>query len=322
MTARRLAAAAAALLVWGGPGATGAAAGPATLSVWEAGAWREFWRSDRAPARWSGPDTTVARALAWQPLYPGLEWTTLRLACGAPTWRARLIVARLDPRLLDLSLTMDLTRSDMRPDWSIDKAPDDAVLAVNAGQFTGAMPWGWVVIDGRQRLGPGRGPLASAVAIDAKGGVRWSHADSMTASTDIELGFQSYPTLLAGGAVPGPLRTAGHGVSHAHRDTRLALGDTRDGRILIAMTRFDAMGEAAQAVPLGPTTPEMAAIMGALGAHDAVMLDGGISAQMLLRDPAVEEPMRWPGLRRVPLALIAKPRGDPANRSTVSPAGR
>jgi hypothetical protein len=44
--------------------------------------------------------------------------------------------------------------------------------------------------------------------------------------------------------------------------------------------------------------------MGALGARDAVLLDGGISGQLLLRD-AVDGVRRWPGLRRVPLGLVA-----------------
>jgi len=55
--------------------------------------------------------------------------------------------------------------------------------------------------------------------------------------------------------------------------------------------------------------------MGALGASDAVMLDGGISAQLLLRDPARAKTLRWPGLRKVPLALIARPRLENASRS-------
>jgi exopolysaccharide biosynthesis protein len=104
-------------------------------------------------------------------------------------------------------------------------------------------------------------------------------------------------------------------VSLTHRDTRLALGQTRDGRLLIALTRYDAVGEMAGGFPVGPTTPEMAAIMGALGAADAVMLDGGISAQLLLRE-GTGKTLRWPGLRKVPLALIVSPReamaGGPA----------
>ena len=308
---RRAAAIAAAMVVTVGVGCQpdGTKGHRAGLSVQQAGAWREFWRSDRAPMRWAGPDSSIVRSLVWQTLTTGVQWASVKLACDAPAWRQRLIVARLDPREVRLTLDMDLTREDMRPAWSIDHAPGDAVLAVNAGQFVGAMPWGWVVIDGRQRLRPGTGPLASAIAIDADGGVRWTHGDSLADVSGVVTGFQSYPTLLAGdGVVPPPLRTPGGGVSLSHRDARLALGETREGRLLIAMTRFDAMGEAASQVPLGPTTPEMAAIMGALGASDAVMLDGGISAQLLLRGPAGSPALEWRGLRRVPLALIARER--------------
>ena len=258
--------------------------------------------------RWDAPDTLLAGSLAWQRLAPGLDWASARLACPAPAWRARLIVARLDPRAVTLALAMDMTR-DQRPAWSIDRAPREALLAVNAGQFVGAMPWGWVAIDGRELLRPGYGPLSSAIAVDAAGRVRWRHGDSTMTSAGVRAGFQSYPTLLAGdGVVPSALRTGAGGVNLGHRDARLALGETRDGRLLIVLTRFDAMGDVASAVPLGPTTPEMAAIMGALGATDAVMLDGGISAQLLLRGVAGRKPLRWPGWRKVPLALIARAR--------------
>jgi hypothetical protein len=281
---------------------------PGTLSVYRSGAWRVWWRADRGPERWSEADTSVTGALDWLPLAPGLEWATLRLACPAPTWRAKLIVARVDPRKISLSLETGWTR-DKHAAWTIDRAPRDALLAVNAGQFVGGMPWGWVASDGRQLFGAGYGPLASAISVDAAGRVRWGHGDSLMTPGGVAVGFQSYPTLLAGdGAVPPALRTSGSGVNLTHRDARLALGETRDGHLLVVLTRFDAMGEITGGVPLGPTTPEMAAIMGALGARDAVMLDGGISAQLLLRDPARKSPHRWPGLRKVPLALIARPR--------------
>src|SRR5690606_3824784 len=119
----------------------------------------------------------------------------------------------------------------------------------------------------------------------------------------VAFGFQSYPTLLAGrGEVPAALRAARNGIDVEPRDARLAIGSTPDGQLLVALTRFDAVGSALDFIPLGLTTPEMAAVMGALGASDAVMLDGGISSQLLIRDPAVER--RWAGLRAVPLALV------------------
>ena len=45
----------------------------------------------------------------------------------------------------------------------------------------------------------------------------------------------------------------------------------------------------------------------ALGARDAVMLDGGISGQLLLRD-ANGASHGWRGSRNVPLALVGAPR--------------
>jgi hypothetical protein len=287
---------------------TSRASSSSSLAVRDGDSWRTFWRSDEAPSRFVAASPTLTHALRWKRLAAGLEWSELRLACPGPVWRARLIVARLDPREVRLTLAMDMTRVDMRPAWTIDRAPDDAILAVNAGQFASAMPWGWVVIDGRERLRPGSGPLASAVGIDEAGGVRWAHGSSL-ADAGIVTGFQSYPTLLSGdGAVPAAIRTPGSLISLTHRDARLAFGETRDGRILIVMTRYDAVGEPGGGIPLGPTTPEMAAIMGSLGACDAVMLDGGISAQLLIRGPAEKEPLRWHGIRKVPLALVARPR--------------
>ena len=71
----------------------------------------------------------------------------------------------------------------------------------------------------------------------------------------------------------------------------------------IALTRFDGLGGALGAIPLGPTLPEMTAVLGALGARDAVFLDGGLSAQMAVRhaDSRVE---RWDGMRGVPLWCV------------------
>ncbi|HKQ58447.1 MAG TPA: phosphodiester glycosidase family protein [Candidatus Eisenbacteria bacterium] len=304
--AARLAIAALGALLCGVPSA---ADGP-SLSLREGRAWRIWWRADQAPAHWSAADTLLAPALTWRRLADGIEWATGEIACSAPAWRTRLIVARIDPARVTLSLAMDLSAETGEPAWSIDRAPAGALLAVNAGQFISSMPWGWVVIDGRQRLSPGSGPLARALAIDSAGTPVWLEGDALAhPPAGVRTAFQSYPTLLVDGTMPVPLRAPGAGVDFHHRDARLAIGGTRDGRLIVAMTRFAGIGALAERVPLGPTTPEMAAIMGALGARDALMLDGGISAQMLLRDPASGRRWRWPGMRKVPMALIARPRG-------------
>ena len=115
--------------------------------------------------------------------------------------------------------------------------------------------------------------------------------------------FQSYPTLLTGdGTIPAALRTAAINVTH--RDARLALGLDRQGRLLVALTRLDVPIPGADRVPFGLTVPEIAGIMGALGAQHAMLLDGGISAQLTVMDSSGRA-RAWKGLRRVPLALVA-----------------
>jgi hypothetical protein len=297
----------AALLLGGAP--------PAPLRVHVPGrapvAW---WRADRAPARWTAADARLAGAVRWKAAAPGLE--TAELVLGAPgeggiaaLGRVRLVLARVDPARHALRL---VAGSPPGSPWNVDLAPADARLAVNAGQFTEDGPWGWLVHDGRERQAPAAGPLSAALVVGADGAVRIADAAELPAArADAARGLvreavQSYPALLAGdGEVPAPLRAPGRGVDLEHRDARLAVGTLRDGRLLVVLTRFDALGRGALArVPLGLTVPEMAAVTGALGASRAVLLDGGLSAQLLVRD-AAGAVRRWPGLRQVPLGLVA-----------------
>lgn len=278
------------------------------LSVLRDRRWIEWWRSERAPSAWDAADARLAGALTWRTVTKGVAWGEGRLAGTGEAWRLRLIVVRLDPSLVRLSLDTAFTEGRTRPAWSVERAADDAVVAVNTGQFPRTLPWGWVTINGREFLPPGKGPLSMAMAIDPEGHVAWISGDSLGQADrrGYVTAFQSYPTLLVNGVVPGPLRAARRGIDVEHRDARLAIGQLRDGSVVIAMTRFDAAGDALDFVPLGLTTPEMAAVMGALGATNAVMLDGGISSQMIIRDPAGER--RWDGLRKVPLGLIVRSR--------------
>jgi exopolysaccharide biosynthesis protein len=187
----------------------------------------------------------------------------------------------------------------------------DVAVALDAGQFRHRLPWGWVVSQGHELLPAEYAPLAGAVVVTHSGAVRIVAPDSValerSRGTALEA-FQSYPMLLQDGKVPLPLREPGHGVDLAHRDARLAFGVGTDGRVIIALTRFNALGESFGRVPLGLTSPEMAAVMGAMGCRQALLLDGGISGQLMARgmDGSVRS---WPGTRRVPLGLVGRPRG-------------
>ena len=277
-----------------------------TLAVRDSDGWTTWWRRDTAPIRWNGM-AALADRITWRAGARGIEWGELQLRGSSEAWRTRVIVVRLDPRRVGLSLIPAFTRNET---WSIADADSGAVLALDAGQFRGSLPWGWVVSRGKEVLAPQYAPLAGAVVVDTSGTVRIVAPDSVAVERErgnaLEA-FQSYPMLLTGGAVPVPLREAGLGVDVTHRDARLALGSLEDGRVIVALTRFDALGPTLGRVPFGLTTPEMAAVMGGLGARHAVLLDGGISGQLMLRrsDGSIRT---WSGSRAVPLGLEAHSR--------------
>ena len=280
--------------------------GPA-LAVRAPHGWETWWQGDSAPAQWTGPLAAVADRVTWRQASPGVEWGEFSLSGDGEAFRVRVIVARLDPTQLEFRLVKPANGKVFAGRWAVDEAPEEAVFAVNAGQFTDDRPWGWMVQDGVERQAPGTGPLAPAVVVDSAGALRLVTPDSIgLVKSSARVAFQSYPTLLSGdGEVPLPLRQDGLGVDRTHRDARLALGLQRDGKVLVAMTRFELGGVLAN-IPLGLTTPEMAAVMGALGASRAVLLDGGISSQMLIRSPGGTE--TWTGWRKVALGLVVMPR--------------
>lgn len=279
--------------------------------------WRDWWSEDHAPTRWPDGLPVVEDAVAWRPLVPGLDWGELRLAGSGEAWRLRVIIARLDPQRVALELHANVQANGMAGPWSVDVAPVRAALAFNAGQFDTSGPWGWVVHRGVEIRPPGMGVLAPAVVVDSSGSVRLVSPDRIAAvrrEGSVVEAFQSYPMLLTGdGEVPSQLAATGRGVDLRHRDSRLAIGVRRDGRVLVVLTRFEGLGGALEHVPFGPTVPEMAAIMGALGCRSAVSLDGGISGQLLVRDRAGRT-REWRGMRTVPLGLIAVSRGVPGDR--------
>lgn len=279
-----------------------------------------WWAPDSQPARWRATDAALAATLRWRDAAPGVAWTELPVRAAGEGARTRVVLVRLDPARVRLALDTlapeRRTRDGARvrtARWTLDAAPRAALVAVNAGQFAedlfGERPFGWTVLGGREWQAPGQGALASAVVVDTAGRVRIEPPSALASparGAGVAWAFQSYPSLLDGdGAVPALLR-AGDAIDRTHRDARLAIGTLRDGRVLLALTRFDALGPALGAIPLGLTVPETAALMGALGCDRAVMLDGGISAQLLVRDRGTVR--RWRGWRAVPMGLVVLPR--------------
>jgi hypothetical protein len=252
-----------------------------------------------------------APAAPWEPVGPGLELATMPWRAPGEGRFTRLVLLRVNPAEHHLALDLALTPDFRHAAWSVDRAPREAVAAFNAGQFNWIVPWGWTVREGRELRPPGVGPLSMAVVEDSAGRLHFVPPDSIDTvrrAGGIRTAIQSYPALLTGdGEIPAPLTMPDRGVATGHRDARLALCQLHDRRLLVLLTRFDGLGELGQGIPFGLTLGETAELLRAQGCRRAVALDGGISAQLLVRGADGEE-RAWRGWRRVPAGLYLEPR--------------
>lgn len=244
------------------------------------------------PIAWDQVDADVARA-------------AFEVQADPHLWHTRVVAVRVDPGRFRFRVRGRVVGE--APAWSVARAPATAALAVNLGIHSGIIPWGWTVVGGREVRPPGVGPLSAALAWDVRGQLHWltpAQIPAARSSGQIEEAFQSYPTLLDDTGIPRPLLAEGQGVDVTHRDGRLAVGLTDDGHLVVAITRFYALGDRGPALPMGLTLAEMAGVMRRLGCRRAVSLDGGISAQLMVRENGRQR--IWRGWRAVPFGLIAE----------------
>jgi hypothetical protein len=136
----------------------------------------------------------------------------------------RVTLVRIDPRQVTFQLERVSRNYGMTAAWTIDSIPEDAVVALNTGQFIGGIPWGWVVRDGVEAKPPGAGRLAMAFVVDSLGSPMLVTPDELpNVRARAWLAFQSYPALLAVGV-------AGAGSRGRCGASRLSAGVGRNGR--------------------------------------------------------------------------------------------
>lgn len=250
----------------------------------------------------------LAHVVLWHAVRPGVWRHEGPMAATGALAVVQATAIRLRPEEHRFVLAKATRDYGMRGAWTIDSMPPDAVLAFNAGHFIGGIPWGWVVVDGIEQQTPGSGSLAMAFVVDSAGDAALVTPNERSAVRGgATLAFQSYPALLVEGELPWELRADGRGVDRQHRDSRLAVCSLPDGSLVVAITRFSALGRAAGTLPWGPTVPEMADYMRSLGCRRAMLLDGGMSSQLAARQ-ADGSITRWPNWRAVPLGIVVTPR--------------
>jgi exopolysaccharide biosynthesis protein len=251
----------------------------------------------------------VALGVLWTVLRPGVWQTDYTVSDSGPLAYVRVFALRIDPAQVEFTLQSATRDYGLRPAWTIDSLPATGIVALNAGQFRGPAAWGWLVRNGIETQAPGSGTLAMAFVVDSAGTPSLVTPEEIPAIRKRAFtAFQSYPALLIDdGKAPWELQAEGRGVDLKHRDSRLAICTSKDGSVIVALTRFASLGRKAETIPFGPTVPEMVTLMRSLGCQRAMLLDGGLSSQLAVRN-AKGELTRWTNWRPVPLGIVVKPR--------------
>lgn len=149
---------------------------------------------------------------------------------------------------------------------------------------------------------PGSGPWigTSRTTPDSTLHVGWPVA--VTAGDGVTEAVGGFPELLDQGTRVGDLEVAARPAFAAARHPRTAVGFAPDGRTLWLLV-VDGRREGYSA---GMTLPELAATMEALGATEALNLDGGGSSVMVLYGRPVSRPSDAEGERPVANALAVR----------------
>lgn len=256
---------------------------------------------------WAAFLIALMSSISWHSVRPGLERAEFALAPSGLLARVQVIALRIDPCHIRLSAMERLRDGGLRNAWTIDSIPANAVVALNGGQFKATTPFGWSVTDGIEERPPGTGSLTMAMTVDNGGMPRLLTPDEIPGYRGhVATAIQSYPTLLIDGALPHQLLPASHEIDLAHRDSRLAIGTTADGLVIVALTRFAGSTGTVGTLPYGPTIPELARLMQQLGATRSVGLDGGISSQLTVRE-ANGRLTKWTNWRTVPVGIVGTP---------------
>ena len=215
---------------------------------------------------------------AWQPVSGGVETVTID-EDGLSVQLVRFDLQRFQPEVVVTGKDKPTTADALRKDTS-------AVAAINGGFFDEhRQPLGLRIAKGRTVV-PLRRRVDWGVLVLRPGRAEIVHSREFKTDSRIQGAIQVGPRLLASGR---PLRLK----PQAAR--RSAVAVDRDGRtltLLVTRTSADA--------------GRLAALLGRLGFHSALMLDGGASTQMSVAVGAFTIDVA--GLYGVPDALVVRAR--------------
>lgn len=257
------------------------------------------------------------------PLHPGVVYRYLWSAHGP--WAVHVVQAAVPGRcelafevLIPEVRTLDRDGHGLVSEMVAD-SPDRVLAAVNADFFTPeGRTVGTEVVDGVVRTAADRPTFAWRRGAPPWMGVAQVDRESLRLGWPVDLdegdrlteAVGGFPDLIDGGMRVGDLEVAERPAFAAARHPRSAVGyDSERGLAWLVLVDGRQVPYSA-----GMSLPELAQLMEALGADEAINLDGGGSSALVLDGSPVNRPSDATGERPVvnALALVTDPSGCPA----------
>jgi Phosphodiester glycosidase len=253
-------------------------------------------------------------------LHPGVAYRYVWSPAGP--WAVHLLQADLDATC---DLELGVLQAEVREDGGtgretvsgmVGRSVDRVLGAINADFFTPeGRTVGAEVVDGRVRFAaprptfawrPGSPPWMGIAAIEPAG-LRLGWVVDATRGDGVTEAVGGFPDLIDAGQRVGDMEVGDRPAFAVVRHPRSGVGyDSRTGQLWIVVVDGRQMPYSA-----GMSLPEFASLFEALGADEALNLDGGGSSSLVVGKGPVNRPSDATGERAVvnALALLQNPRG-------------
>lgn len=255
------------------------------------GTWNPFDGAAIRRLTWTRDDAFLADAVKWEQIDYGIEFGEVYLRRASNPLPIKLIVLLINPSDYEFKMLLDEHNINTRKTAKQWADVSGALIAVNGGFFTDNGPLGLVIHNGEILNESAQGYPGHFILTRL---LRRPHIVVSSAFIPLGVleGFQSFPAIMSDGKIYWHLHQPTYHLNISAIDRRSAIAITHDGRVMIAVTDPPVMGL---------SYAELSLVLAALGARDALGLDGGGSTQLLINLP--QKQLYISGMDSIPVAI-------------------
>ncbi len=257
--------------------------------------WTPFLDEQLNRRTWPSHEAFLHMAVEFQLIAPGLQYGTLALAREGTENTFDVALLKIDPTQAHLRVLSEASDGFRHTTVRQLLQENGATAAINASLFdTEGQPLGLIIQNGEE-YHPANGYAGYFVV---KHGAPALYINSEGMSTQgVQEAIQGYPTLMQNYRIFDYAKDGEHA---RDIERRSAIAVQPDGSILLLAT--DVLLD-------GLSFYELSTILGALGARDALALDGGRSTQLVIQTPSFRTSIS--GYDNVPVAIGVFPNVAP-----------